>query len=224
MSYRRTATIVGALYLICNITFLVGAAGFVEPTLSAPDYLSLIASNRTQVILGVLLELMNGVAYIGIAVLMFPILRKRFESLALAYVGFRFVEFVMQIASDLSPLALLNLSEAFAAAGAPEVSAFQTLGASLLADRYWAFQMISITFGLGGLLFYTMLYQLRLVPQFISIWGLIGAIFVLISAPATMFEIDASSLGILMLLNELFLGGWLIVRGFNQPQQNEGTA
>jgi hypothetical protein len=214
----KTARIVGALFLASNVTFLLGAVVFIESILGAPDYLTLASANRTRVVLGVLLELVNGVAYLGIAVLMFPILRQRMESMALGYVGFRIVEFVMQIASDLSPLLLLTLSGEFVRAGAPQASSFQALGASLLAQRYWASQMIAITFGLGALMFYFMLLRSRLIPRFISVWGLVGAALVLVNAMLDMFGLDLgnlSNLGVLMLLNELFLGVWLIIKGFN---------
>jgi hypothetical protein len=78
-SARSTARIVGALFLLSNATFIVGAFAFIESTLGAPDYLTLASANRAQVVLGVLLELANGVAYVGIAVLMFPILSTRFR-------------------------------------------------------------------------------------------------------------------------------------------------
>ena len=212
---RKTARIVGALFLISNVVFILGAVVFVEPILGAPDYLTLVSANRAQVILGVLLELINGVAYLGIGVLMFPILKQRFESMALGYVGFRIIEFVMQTLSDLSPLSLLTLSEEFVRAGAPAASSFQALGTLLLAERSWAFQMVSITFGLGALLFYTMLYQSKLVPRFISIWGLIGAAVVLANTMLDMFSLTVPNLGVLMLLNELFLGVCIIVKGSN---------
>ena len=73
---KKTARIVGALFLTSNVTFILGAVVFVESILSALDYLILVSENRTQVILGVLLELINGIAYIGIAALMFPILKQ----------------------------------------------------------------------------------------------------------------------------------------------------
>jgi hypothetical protein len=212
---RKTARIVGASFLLSNVTFILGAVVFVEPILSAPDYLTLVSANRAQVILGVLLELINGVAYLGIGVLMFPILKQRFESMALGYVGFRIIEFVMQTLSDLSPLALVTLSEEFVRAGAPAASSFQALGILLLAERSWAFQMVSVTFGLGALMLYTMLYKSKLVPRFISIWGLIGAAVVLANTMLDMFSLTVPNLGVLMLLNELFLGVWLIVKGFN---------
>jgi hypothetical protein len=221
---RKTARIVGALFLFSNVTFILGAVVFIEPILSAADYLSQVSANRAQVILGVLLELINGVAYLGIGVLMFPILKQRFESIALGYVGFRIIEFVMQTLSDLSPLSLLTLSEEFVRAGAPEASSFQALGTLLLAERSWAFQMVSITFGLGALLFYYTLYQSKLVPRFISIWGLIGAAVVLANTMLDMFSLTVPNLGVLMLLNELFLGVWLIVKGFNSSAIASGSA
>ncbi|MFC1936156.1 DUF4386 domain-containing protein [Chloroflexota bacterium] len=214
-SHKRTARIVGALFLISNIVFILGAIVFVEPILSAADYLTLASENRAQLVLGALLEFSNGIAYLGIAVLMFPIFKHRFESMALAYVGFRVIEFVMQTLSDLSPLSLLTLSEEFVRAGAPAASSFQTSGTLLLAERYWAFQMVSITLVLGALLFYTMLYKSKLIPRFISIWGLFGAIVVLVNAMMDMFGFPPGNLGVVMLLNELFLGVWLIVKGFN---------
>ena len=214
-SYRKTASIVGAFFLTSNIAFILGAVIFIEPTLGATDYLSLVSANRTQIVFGVLLELINGLAYLGIAVLMYPILNRRFESLALGYVCFRIIEFVMQILGDLSPLSLLTLSEEFVRAGAPGSSAYPISGAALLANRFWAFQMVSITLGLGALLLYTMLYQTRLVPRFISVWGFVGALIVLANTMLDLFGYPPGNLGVIMLLNELFLGIWLIVKGFN---------
>lgn len=208
----------GALFLFSNVTFLLGAFIFVEPILSAPDYLNLVSANRTQIVVGALLEFVNGIAYIGIAVLVFPILRQRFESMALWYVGFRIVEFVMQTLSDISPLSLLKLSEEFVRAGAQESSSFEAVGSLLLAERYWYFQMVTFALVLGALIFYTMLYQSRLIPRFISVWGFIGALAVLSTALLDTFGISPGSLeflGVFMLLNELFLGVWLIVKGFN---------
>lgn len=208
---------VGAFFLISNVVFILGAVVFIEPVLGAPDYLSLISASRPQMVLGVLLELTNAVAYLGIAVLMFPIFKRRFESMALAYFGFRIIEFIMQILSGLAPLSLLTLSDAFVGSGAAGTDTMQALGALLLAERFWAFQMISIFLGLGALLFYTMLYQTRLIPRFISVWGLAGAVIVLANTLFDMLGFHLPNLGVVMLLNELFLGVWLIVKGFNRP-------
>jgi hypothetical protein len=135
----------------------------------------------------------------------------------------------MQTLSDLSPLALVTMSEEFVSAGAPQSASFQTLGTLLLAERYWAFQMVSITFGLGALLFYYMLYQANLIPRFISVWGLLGAVTVLTTTMLDMFAISVPTalgvvLGLPMLLNELFLGVWLVVKGFNPAAISSASA
>ena len=217
---RTTARYVGSAFLVSNVTFILGAVVLVEGILGAPDYLSLASANRGQIVLGVLLEWINAVAFVGIAVLMFPILRRRFESLALAYVGFRLIEFVTQILADVGALSLLPPSEEFVKAGAPASSAFLTVGATLLDERFWSFQMLYLIFSLSGLLFYYMLYRTDLIPRFVSIWGLAGAALVLFQTLVDMFglTLDPSIsmiTGLPMLLNELFLGIWLIARGFN---------
>lgn len=215
--YRKTATLVGLAYLFSNVTFILGAIVMLESVLGSPDYLSLIPASRAQVVLGVLLSFANGLAYVGIAALLFPILRLRFESLALAYVGFRVVEFITQILADVSPLALLTL-----VGDTDQTGTVQGLGALLLAQRFWAFQMLTLIFSLSALLLYGMLLRSRLIPGFISIWGLIAAALVLLNTVLGWFSPDlGESLGMVtglpMLLNEIFLGIWLIVRGFNPP-------
>lgn len=214
-SIDRTGRIVGSLFLFSNVVFIAGAIALVEPALSGMDYLTTIASQRGSVVIGVSLELLNAVAYVGIAVLMFPILRKRFESMALGYVAFRVIEFVSQILTGLSPLLLVTLSEAYASAGTLTADAYEASGTLLLGLRTWSFQMVSITLVLGALLFYTMLYRTKLVPRFLSIWGLLGALIVLANAVMDMLGFPPGNLGVVMLLNELFLGVWLIVKSFN---------
>ncbi len=132
----------------------------------------------------------------------------------------------MQTLSDLSPLKLLTLSEDAVISGVAEASHIQALGASLLAERVWAFQMVTLTFVLGALVFYYMLYQSKLIPRFISVWGLVGAISVFAIFILEILGIDPgvlSALSLLMLLNELFLGVWLIIRGFNPAADVPGS-
>jgi hypothetical protein len=220
VTYKKTATLVGSGFLFSNVTFILGTIVMLESILGAPDYLGATSAGRAQVVLGVLLNFANGLAYVGIAVLLFPILRRRLESLALAYVGFRVAEFILQILADVSPLALLTLTEDPGKAGASAASGVQALGALLLAERFWAFQMLNLIFSASALLLYYMLRRTRLIPDFISIWGLIAAALVLLNTMLGWFnpnlgEALGAITGLPMLLNELFLGGWLIARGFN---------
>jgi len=214
-SYKTTGKIVGALFLTVMIAYSIGAFVLVDPILNAPEYLVKASELKAQVITGVLLELINGIAYIGIAVLVFPILKQLNESLALGYVGFRIIEFAMQIVSDISPLILTTLSQDYVSAGAPDASSFQALGTLLLAQRYWANQMVFITYGLGAIIFYYLMYQSKLIPRFLSVWGLIGVPLVLINVLLDIFGSNQIQLlGLVMGLNEIVLGVWLIAKGF----------
>jgi hypothetical protein len=225
-THKRTARIVGALFLIAMVTSLVGGV-WLESILSAPDYLLTVSANETQVIIGVLLELANCAAVVGIAAMLFPILKEQSEALALGYAGIRVVEAAILSAAVISPLLLITLSQEYVAAGAPDAAYFQTLGTLVLAARaHLAGLLVPVFFSLGALLLYSLLYQSRLVPRFISVWGLIAVALLLTWNLLESFDVHISAgmvFGLPIILNEIFLGIWLIVRGFN-PHEEALTA
>jgi len=218
--YRRTARVVGILFLTAMIGSLVGGVGFVEPSLTAPDFLTAVSENATQVTIGVILELINGVAVVGIGVLMFPILKKYNENAALGYLGLRIIESVFCCVIVISPLSLISLSQNYLAAGALDASYFQAAGALSIAQRASvAGLLIPVFLGLGALVFYYSLYQSKFLPRFISIWGFVGAGLILILNLLLTFGVELGSAVMIFALpiitNEIFLGIWLIVKGFN---------
>jgi hypothetical protein len=213
-TYQQNARIVGALFLIAMVASLFGGI-WLESFLSASDYLAAIKDNQSQVLMGVLLELINGLAVIGIAVGMFPIFRKYNESLALGYVALRIIESAVVVAAVISPLTLLAMGE-----GAVDASAFQPLGESLLAVRsILVGQVTGIFFSLAALLLFYLLFKTQLVPRFISIWGLLGVLLVFAWNLVELFGISVSIgmfLALPMILNEIFLAIWLMFKGFDQ--------
>ena len=219
-SNRKTAIIVGVLFLTAMVASLLGG-GLVESIISAPDYLIAVSENETQVIIGVLLELINGIAVVGIGVLMFPILKKHNETIALGYLGTRIIESVFCIVIVISPLSLITLSQEYLEAGASDASYFQTVGTLSIAERASvAGLLIPVFFSLGALLFYYLLYQSKLIPRFISVWGLIGVALILTLNLLLTLNLEVGiSIGLIFALpiisNEIFLGIWLIVKGFN---------
>jgi hypothetical protein len=224
---KQTARIVGALFLIAMAASLVGA-GFLETVLTAPGFPGNISANKTQVVVGALLELFNGIAVIGIAVMMFPIFKKQDEGLALGYVALRIIEAVILIAAVISPLTLIVLSQEYLSAGSAGTSNFQTVSTSFLAVRSLLVgSMTGIFFSLAALLFYYLLYLSKLIPRFISVWGLIGVVLVLTWNLLETFGISVSVgmvLALPIILNEIFLAIWLIVKGFNSPAISSESA
>ena len=224
-THRKTAIIVGACFLAGYVILLPG--GFlVDSILDAPDYLINISANKSQVIIGMFLEFVNTTAVVGIAVLMFPILKKVNEAIALGYVGSRIVESAILLVGHMFLLVLITLSQEYVKVGDPNASYFQTLGTLILAERGLTFRMVMIIVSLAALMFYPLLYQSKVVPRFISVWGLIGAPFSLAAgviaifghrAGASMASMPTASmiLGVPIMLNEISLGIWLIAKGFN---------
>ena len=216
---KMTARVVGALFLIAMAASLIGA-GFIESNLNAADFFSNLSAYKSMLTIGALLELVNGIAVIGIGVLMFPIFKRFDEGLALGYVAFRIIEAVFVFAALISPLAIITLSQAFTA-GTLEAANFQTSGASFIAMRtLLAGQVLGIFFSLGALIFYYLLFQSKLVPRFISIWGLIAVALVFSWNLLELIGIQISVgivFGLPIILNEIFLGIWLIAKGFQSP-------
>ncbi len=110
-----------------------------------------------------------------IGAMLFPILKRYGEGLAFWYAGMRVIEAVTLIVGTVSVLSLITLSQEYTAAGSAEAPSFQASGAFALAVRHWAADvMLAVFFIAGALILYSMLYKSKLVPRFISVWGLIS--------------------------------------------------
>jgi hypothetical protein len=217
-SNKKTAIIVGILFITATATYMLGS-GNLEPVLYAPDYLINVSANENQVLIGMLLELVNHLAVVCIPFMMFPILKKHNEGLALGYVVFRIIESVTLIVGSISLLSLLTFSQEFVKAGAPDGSYYQTLGTLFLAARDWTILLgVNIVFPLGALIFNYLLYQSKLVPRWLSGWGLIGATLLLARAAGLLAVFDLNQFVLLTLpiwVQEMVFAVWLIFKGFN---------
>ena len=218
-SYRKIAIIVGVLFIAATVTSVVGGL-LVESIIDSSDDLVNVSENENQVILGVLLELVWAASAVAITVLMFPILKKQNEGLALGYVGARIFEGVIAVVGAISGLLLITLSQEFVIAGAPDATYFQAFGTLLLGARdlaWWIGPMI--VFALSALIFNYLLYHSKLIPRWLSVWGFIGAALLLAEGLLGMFSLTISPvLAAPIAVQEMALAVWLIVKGFN-PQE-----
>jgi len=230
-SNRKTAIIVGVLFIIATTFLFVGEA-FYKPILGSPDYLDNAYPNRIIVIIGILLDFIMVLAMPLLAVLLFPILRKHNEALALGYVGFRFLEAVLYIVMEINKLSLINVSQDYLNKGGMAASYFQNIGSLIQSQNYWAFSIYVIIFTLGALMLYSVLYKSKLIPRFISAWGFIAAAFLLTGSVLIMVDmftgISESGLNLIfatpIAVNEMVLAVWLIVKGFNSSAIASGSA
>ena len=209
----------GILYILGTISGILSRV-VTGPIQSAQDLLARVSANGNQITLGTLFVLTMGLALSMIPVMAYPVLRKHDEILALGYVVFRgALEGVYYMAIVVSWLLLLPLSLVYQA-GSPDASSLQVLASVLLQAREIAvFGMI--VFCLGGLMFYYLLFQSKLVPQWLSGWGFIALIMNLAAGLLVMFGFFgptspiSDALQIPIFLQEMVLAVWLIVKGFN---------
>ncbi len=220
-TYRKNAIIVGILFLVCSAAALLSFP-FFGPILEGKDYLSKLFDSENMVITGALIEFIQAAAAAGIAIGLYPILKKYDGALALGAVGFRVVECVFVLIGTLSLLSLLTLSQEFIAAGAPGASSFQTSGTLLLAVRDWQFHVISgLAFFLGTLMYYVILYKSKLIPRWLSGWGVLGAVLSLAATVVGSFTHDFGMASVNTYLSapiglqEMVFAVWLIAKGFN---------
>ena len=216
---RKTAIIVGVFYIAATVAGILSVIFL--PNLDAPDYLAHLSVNENQVIIAALFEFTMALLIAGIAITLYPILKKHNETLALGYVVARIVEGVIFIVGVISLLTLLTLSQEFVVAGVPDASHFQTLGTLLLAVREWGGAVFStIVFSLSALILNYILYRSRLIPRWLSGWGLVGATLFLASGFLPLIGHDSRSTIFLLMevplgLQEMAFAVWLIVKGFN---------
>ena len=215
-SERKIAIIVGVLYIVGTVAGIMWKVltGSIQNDL---NLLTKVTANENQIIIGALFLLVMGLALAMVPVMMFPILKKHNEALALGYIVFRgALETFTTIVVVIGWIFLTILGQHYIA-GAPDASYFQTLGTLTLEGNVLIGTISQIVFPLGALMFYWVLYQAKLIPRWISGWGLIAAMLKLALPFLELFGILAfqdifdTPIG----LQEMVLAVWLITKGFN---------
>jgi hypothetical protein len=210
--------IAGVLYLV---VFLAGILSII-PAIDDPNFLSKIYVNQRRVIFGALSQFVLAFAYVGIAVLLFPTLNKYNEELSLGFVSFRIIAGVFNILAIISVFLLLALSQDFSSSDSLDPVDAETLGNLLRTGRDFMNHVVMIlALSIGGLLLYSILFQAQLIPEWLSIWGLIGALLAILASLSLMFNLTTIKtplylgLNIPIALQEIVFGIWLITIGFN---------
>jgi hypothetical protein len=218
--YRRSGIVTGILFIGATAAGILSL--FALPFTNAPDYLTRISANEPKVLAGAFLILIMGWAGAGIGISMYPILRKHNEGLALGAAGFRIIEGVFHCIGGVLILLLATLSRELIKAGPDALAQFQSLGTLLLEGRTWVGDVAAVpSWCIGAYLYYALFFRTRLVPRWLSVWGLAGITLTVAASILVLFRQVPSFSAILMLLNlpialqEMVLAIWLIVKGFN---------
>jgi hypothetical protein len=219
-NFRKLAISAGILFIIYTSVDVLSFL-FLGPV-NSTNYLVSVSENASLVGTGAFLLIIGGVCASGIAISLYPVLKKSDPVLALGAVGFRISEGVLRIVSVCVLLSIITLSQLYVKAGAPDSSYFQTLGELLLAARGWVSHVGALlAFSVGCTLYYIVFYRTKLIPRWISVWGLVFGISGMISCALVSIGLIAPMgteqvlMIIPMLPQEIVLAVWLIVKGFN---------
>ena len=217
---RKLAIIAGVLWIIYTSVDILSS--LFTGSITSTNYLVSVSENAGLVGTGALLLFIGGACASGIAISLYPVLKKFNAGLALGAVGFRISEGVLRFVAVCGYLLLITLSQQFVKAGAPDSSYFQTLGALVYAGNRWVGNVASLlAFTIGALLIYIVFYRTKLVPRWLSGWGIVAAILGMLSCVLVLvgliapFGTEQIAIAIPMLPQEYALAAWLIVKGFN---------
>lgn len=221
--YRRTEILLASLWIVTAIG-AIGGASLINPVINAPDYLTTVFPKSATITSGMLGWMINDIGIVFIGLLLFPILKKQSEIMALGYLSMRMFESLLMIVGVFFAMMLIPLSQEFLKAGAADVTSFQATGVVLKQAENWFLNLLQLVFlGLGGVILTSMLYQTKLVPRSISVFGFIGYALLLPAAIIGLFGIldptpggPGSILAVPVAIWEIIIMPiWLLAKGFN---------
>lgn len=225
-TYRTNAIMAGSLYILGTVFGVLGAiiSGDVLTSiirgipLRGVDMLGLIATNSSRLTGGAFFTLLMGIALMAMTIFLYPIFRKDSEELALGMLLFRgALEGTSYVISTLTILTMVALGNEYVASGANSL-ALQSIGHVLYQFLNISGAVVGIVFLIGATCLYISFYRTRLIPRWLTIWGLIGVVFSLAAALSHFFHVDtgyAFYLEMVIFPQELLMGLWLIVKGFS---------
>ena len=216
-STRKIAVITGVIFIIATVLPILASS--LVPVLTGADYLTQLSAHTNQVAAGVLLILIGYFACAGIAVVMYPVLKKWNAGLALGSVVFRTIETAFYMVGLVCLLSLLTLGQQFTTAGAADPTSLQAIGNLLVSVRDNTALVAVFAFCLGAFMYYYLFFQSRLIPRWLSGFGIVAIILMMAACVSALFSGNRITsyipLDFPIFVQELALAVWLIVKGFN---------
>lgn len=214
---RWISILIGVLYLFVFIAGILSVAKAVDDS----DYLTKSASNSKQIYRAVFFQFLMAIFYSGIAILLYPVLKVHNESLALGFLGSRVIAVLFVLIGAMTLLLILKLSQAFVKVNAPSSSHYQVIGDLLKTARDLLNHVgMIIVLCMGGIMLNVLLIQSGLIPEWLSVWGILGSVLAILASILVMtkhVQIISRAyiiLNIPIALQEIVFAGWLIFKGF----------
>lgn len=200
------ARLVGALFIAATAATMISQI-MMEPLTAETILASELERHRQTIAFATVFEIINALASAGIAIALYPLLRRCAEVPATGYLGIRLIEGAVGVCAAIGLIMLLHVEA--------------SLAQVFLSMHDWLFLYVLIVFSVGTFLLYPMLFKFGLVPKVLAAWGLIGGAMLLLSCISLLFgwiEMGGTTDLVLSLpiwINEMALATWLIIRGFD---------
>jgi len=218
---RRTALVVGTLFLVTYVTSIAAKFWFYPPFLDNSDYI-LSNGDDARVLWGAFAEMLLILANIGTAVALYPVVKRRFPALSLGFVTARVMESVFIAVGVLSVLTLVTMRADYAGSTGAERAALATVGHTLITLQEWTFNLgPAFVVGIGnGLILGYLMYRTGLVPRGMAMLGLVGGSLIVLSGTAVIYGLIDAGSDVQLLASvpeffwELSFGLYLVIKGF----------
>jgi len=226
-TYRLNAVMGGALYFLGTVLGILGGllGGEVFTSLISAqplegvDMLALVAAGASKITVGAFLTLLMGLSLAAMTIFLYPVFRKDSEELAMGMLLFRgAIEGAGYMFMTLNFLTLIALANEYVATAANS-AALQSMGNVFYQYADFVGPVHTITFLIGATCLYISFYRTRLIPRWLSIWGLIGVVPYVAYALLHFFHMDRGIgfwLQMVLAPQEIVMGLWLVIAGFNK--------
>ena len=225
-STRKIAVITGVIFIIATFAGILATP--LTPVLTGTDYLTQVSAHPNQVAGAVLLWIISAFTSVGIAISLYPVLKEWNAGIALGSVIFRTIEAAFYMVGVVSLMSLLTLSQQFTTAAAADRTSLQAIGDLLVSTREHAGLLAVFAFCLGAFLYYYLFFQTRLIPRWLSGWGIAAIILMMAACVLALFSGNLVTsyppLWAPIAVQEMVLAVWLIVKGFNPSAVASGAA
>ena len=224
-STRKIAVITGAIFIIATVSSLLANAVTSVP--AGTDSHIWFSANANQITAGALLYIVGYFASAGIAIAMYPVMKVSNAGLALGSVVFRALEVVFYLVGLLCLLSQLTISQQFTMAGAADRTTLQAINDLLMNVHAHAALLGVFAFCVGTFMYCFLFFQSRLIPRWLSGFGIIAIILMFVACILALFSGNLITsyipLAFPIFLQEMVFAVWLIVKGFNLPVSASGS-
>ena len=219
---KKISVVLGVAFLleiIANVVNGIVLRPVLITTGNIIESMTNIANNSMLMRTSILVDLVIALAIVLLGVVLFIVLKKNNEIVALTALGFFVIAATLLALSRMEAFSLLRISQEYIAAGQPDY--LRMLGnMSIESMDFTGGTLHTLVFSIGAILFYTLLYKSRAVPRALSLWGLITVPLVLIG---TLSKVLGYEVPFLIYLSipyvpfEFAIGIWILVKGIKDP-------